>query len=181
MSDPSLRDLLKAPLEEEWDVDRWSFVAMKLREISGLALRGLPLSPDDVEDLVQEAILRFVDSAALRRAIGEAHSPGFYIARMLRNAGLDLLRKRERQQRLATAEPVVVPDETERLHEQLDLHRVVAVLRELPPEDQELVRLRFLEEQTLQEIAERYGITISTAFYRLKQILVFIRRRLDQP
>jgi RNA polymerase sigma factor (sigma-70 family) len=75
----------------------------------------------------------------------------------------------------------VVPDETERLHEQLDLHRVVAVLRELPPEDQELVRLRFLEEQTLQEIAERYGITISTAFYRLKQILVFIRRRLDQP
>jgi RNA polymerase sigma-70 factor (ECF subfamily) len=182
MSDLSLRDLLQAPLEKEWDAARWTYIAMKLREMSGLALRGFHLSADDVEDLVQEILLRFMDSSAARRMAGEAHSPGPYIARVLRNAALDLLRKRERQQRFAFApEAAVVPDEVERLHEQIDAHRVVAVIRELSPEDQELIRLRFLEERTLYEIAERHGIAVSTVFSRLRQLLASIREKLDKP
>ncbi|HUP61819.1 MAG TPA: sigma-70 family RNA polymerase sigma factor [Thermoanaerobaculia bacterium] len=149
--------------------------------MSYFALRSFHLPADDVEDLVQEVLLRFMDSSAARRMAGEAHSPGPYIARMLRNAALDLLRKRERQQRLAFApEAAVVPDEVERLNDQIDMHRMVAVIRELSPEDQELIRLRFLEGRTLSEIAERHGIAVSTVFSRLRQILVSIRGKLDK-
>lgn len=181
MKDPTLRDLISAPLGEWFDEQRWGDVEMRLRALSRFALRGLPLAAEDVDDLVQEVVLRFIENSRLRQTATEIRSLNLYLAKTLRNAALDLLRRRERQQRLRGApQPTVAPDDIERLHDELDLQRIVGVLGNLPAEDQRLIRLRFWEELTLEQLAERYNISISTAAYRLMRILATIRRELGR-
>lgn len=164
MSDSTLRDLLAG----------W------LPNIARLVLRDLPLESGDEEDLVQEVILRFMDSSSMRQALDRAVSPRLYVARTVRNAGLDLLRKRARQRRLRATRELIATDDIDRLHRELDSHRVAAILQELPSEDRELLRLRFWEDATLKEIAEQYGITVSTVYYRLSRILESLRQDLDK-
>ncbi len=55
---------------------------------------------------------------------------------------------------------------------------MVAALEEVPPELREVVRLRSLEELTVEEVAERLGIGTSAVKHRFRKGSEIYRRRL---
>jgi RNA polymerase sigma factor (sigma-70 family) len=177
IDDSELRHLLRDSLEKNDDEMRWNDITTHVDRIARLALRGFPLVEGDREDLVQEIILRLITNDSLRRQVGEANSVTLYLARTFRNAGLDLLRRRERHQRLRDerrSTPAV--NEVERLHERLALADIIS---RLSPADRELLRLRFWDGRTLSEIALYLETSISTAASRLLHIVARIREDLS--
>jgi RNA polymerase sigma factor (sigma-70 family) len=128
--------------------------------LTAFVSRRLPNSAD-VEDLVQEALARFMataDSSHIRE-------PQAYLFRIARNLVTDYHRHLGRP---ATApadldtgwsEPAVAPDQEERRHHQ-DLQRAFeAALQELPPRCREVFILNRFDELPTWAIALRLRIT----------------------
>jgi RNA polymerase sigma-B factor len=71
-------------------------------------------------------------------------------------------------------------EDTEFLHV-ADLDMVEALLRRLPPRDQEIVRLRFYEELSQSEIAERVGISQMHVSRLLRRSFEQMRQQAETP
>lgn len=118
------------------------------------------------EDAVQDVLLALVERPAL--IAGASHPPG-YIARMVRNRAVDLLRRR----------PPAVPDGGDLVSaaciafvmpvDDDDAERTIrinAALAELPTEQREVVVLKVVHGLTFAAIADAMGTTLNTAASR---------------
>ncbi len=134
---------------------------------------------DTARDVVQDTFLALV--RADPREVGD--HLGAWLFTVCRNRSLDILRKEHRMQRLddaavaAWAAPEPSPSA---LAETRDVHdRVLAVLATLPPNQQEVVRLKFHGELSYREISRITGLSESNVGYLIHVAVRTVRQRLQ--
>jgi RNA polymerase sigma-70 factor (ECF subfamily) len=119
------------------------------------------------EELVQETFLRFHQVAE------EVENPRGWLYRSLRNLALNHLRDRPREDVLdeenTPPHDATLPAESLGREEAVGLVRLL--LAEMPAEDRDLVRLKYLEDLKYQEISRRTGLSVSNVGYRLHHLL----------
>ena len=127
---------------------------------------GLVRRRSVAEDLVQEAFLR------LQPLYAEIDNPRAWLYRSLRNLALNHLRDHRRETDLETdttpADTELAPEALARLEA---LGQVRLLLSELPPEDRDLIRLKYHEDLKYDEIGRRTGLNPGTVGYRLHHLL----------
>lgn len=124
-------------------------------------------SADDAEEAVQEALMR---AWRMRASCRQPEDPLPWLLQITRNEARRLWEQRRRR-----AEVLLDPEEdwigdeppTERIAEKLDVERALA---DLGAEDRLLLELRYGEDLTQLEVAERIGIPEGTVKVRLHRL-----------
>lgn len=136
----------------------------------------------EAEDVVQEVFLRILKERAPRRDITNM---GAYLYRMATNACIDQKRRASRRPPHVSDEAVgdithSAPDPMRLLAAKEETQRIEALLRALPPEQAETVRLRVFAELSLAEIAEIEGCGVNTVNSRLRYAFAKLREIVEQ-
>lgn len=156
--------------------DRWfaDLVREQYRLVYGVAYQVLR-SPPDAEDAAQEAFLKAFRN---RHTVRDPAVVVGWLARIARNAALDLGRRRGRQRRLK--DEVAEQARAEAAHPRTDEHppvhederdRLRAAIAQLPKAEALVVTLRFLEGMAPKEMARRLGEKPTTVRVRLHRAL----------
>jgi RNA polymerase sigma-70 factor (ECF subfamily) len=131
-----------------------SLIATRGRALTGYAYL-LCGNLDDAEDLVQDALVK---TFSRRRAGLELDSAEAYVRRAILTVYLDGWRRRGRW--AVRLHMVAGPSSTDGPETPTgDRIDVVAALRRLPPQQRACVVLRFYEDLTVPEIAQRLGVS----------------------
>ena len=139
---------------------------------------------DDVaEDLAQEALVLMWRKAALFDSRQAAVST--WVFTIARNLRVDRFRRAGAQVEHETTEvdldtlmhETPLPDE--RLHAEREQDRLRAALRGLPPEQAQVLRLSYYEEQPHARIAQLLDIPLGTVKSRVRLAVANLRRLLD--
>jgi RNA polymerase sigma-70 factor (ECF subfamily) len=156
--------------------DAGSADAGRLYEQFGPALHRYALmilaNRQDSEDVIQQVFLTLVRRGAVR-----LDSPEAYLRTAVRNECFSVLRRRRDTPVDASAtliEPVSPGDDHP--EERLALE---AALRDLPPDQREVVHLRTFEGLTFQEIADVTSESINTIASRYRYAMTKLRAVLD--
>lgn len=162
------------------DESSWTEAWTRTRGLARIISLQLGLSSADAEDLTQGVMLDLQTTDLIER-LDLSSSPAAYLFSTLRNRGLDLVKRRNREQPVLSA-PVTVeappvladaPDENEvaaaALHKEL---------RRLPKEDLQLLRLRFWQGLSIAEIARRRSEPYSRVAVRLFRLVRRLEPRL---
>lgn len=124
------------------------------------------VSPDDVQDVVQEAYLQVY--CALRKTGPEGHTPAALLYTTARNIAFS---RHRHMKVVAAAAPTVSAGERLRreqtgVEQQVSRNQQMQILLRavngLPPKCRDVFVLRMIEGLSQREIAERLGITVST-------------------
>jgi RNA polymerase sigma factor (sigma-70 family) len=165
------------------DKSAWESLEQAVRALSlNLLSPRWGLSHPDVEDALQQVLLKFQSLDSLRRARSAGNTEG-YIAVMLRNAALDIVRRRELERKLFRPlhEEIPQPSRGEISSHGGERRAMVREeLRALPPEDRALLRMRFWRNMSIEQIARETGLTYSATAVRLFRILHRMRSHIDQ-
>lgn len=163
------------------DEAAWQLAADLLHVYGRVLLRTHPgLRQEEVDDAVQDILVKLQSLRILQR-LKAAGSPAGYVAVMLRNAGTDLLRKRQRSAEVGLSEHLTSLDTGEVGIAQEQSERLGLALRSLSPEEQNLLRLRFWRGLSIAEIAGISDATYSATAVRLFRILRKLRQGLGLP
>jgi len=145
-------------------------------------LRRLGCDGAQAEELVQEVML-----LVWRRA--ETFDPaqasaGTWVFTIARNKRVDALRREQRPE-IDPDDPALVPDPVEaadvRVATDQTNRRLRAALKELPPEQAELLKLAYFEDMPHSVISTERGIPLGTVKSRLRLALDRLRRALREP
>jgi RNA polymerase sigma-70 factor, ECF subfamily len=177
------RDLLRRCLSHQpgaWNdfVDR--FLGLIYHVVHHTAhLRSSPLRPEDTEDLAAEILLQIVSSdyAVLRQFRGQCSLATYLTVISRRICVHQLANKvaaREVQPTSARHDMNDVEDEAPARHKQLEnLEEIERLLVKLPGKEREVVRLRYLEGRSYEEISAALHIPVNS----IGPILARIRRK----
>ncbi|WP_156762661.1 RNA polymerase sigma factor [Woeseia oceani] len=145
-----------------------SFDALVIRTRDALTayLRQYLTTPEDIQDVLQEAYLKVY--CVLRNKRNVEHMPSSLLYTTARNIALSRLRHRQVVARSAPA--VAVSEELRResrtAFQQLSRNerrrRLMRAVNDLPPKCREVFVLRMIESLSQREIGERLGIAVST-------------------
>jgi RNA polymerase sigma-70 factor, ECF subfamily len=166
------RDLLKKCLNRDpgsWNdfVDR--FLSLIYHVIGYTAhLRSVRLSPEDVEDIAAEVLLKIVagDFRILREFRGEASLATYLTVVSRRICIQEIIRKQKAKEAVARGDLRVHAEELEEEPaaqkgvESLD--EVEKLLRRLSGKEREIVRLYYLEGRTYEEISTDTNVPVNT-------------------
>jgi RNA polymerase sigma factor (sigma-70 family) len=149
------------------DEGAWYAAHHLLRAQARMLLRLHPvLTEEDLDDVAQSVLIKLQSPETMRR-LGIAGSPGGYIAVMMRNACLDIIRRKKRDR------DRFVPSEDEHLfewHPQQTYsdrnQRLEKLLDKLSTQERALLKMRFWQDMSLNQIAETLGISYSAAAVR---------------
>lgn len=145
-------------------------------------LRRLGSDGPAAEELVQEVML-----LVWRRA--ETFDPtqasaGTWVFTIARNRRIDALRREQRPE-IDPDDPALVPDPVEPADRALetaqDSGRLRAAIKELPPEQAELLRMAYFEDKPHSVIAAERGLPLGTVKSRLRLALDRLRKALREP
>ena len=134
--------------------------------------------PDRARDVVQETFLKLCREPAVAR---ETHIAEWLFT-VCRNYALDVKRKEQRMNPAANAElgnarsPAPRPDE--KAEENETAKRVLALVQELPQNQQSVLMLKFQGSLSYREIAGITGLSVSNVGYLIHQGLSTLRRHL---
>lgn len=131
------------------------------------------------EDLTQETFLKMIRSMDRFDPCGSA-SFGTWLITIAKNCYIDHLR-RNRVHLADIAELPIeggesVADEVER---RLEYERVLRAMETLPPEQALAIRLKYVEDMTLAQIARRFGVEPKTVKSRIHDGTVKLRKKLN--
>ena len=182
MSEPQTPEALLARIARSQDRAAFQqlFVHFAPRLKSHLMRTGL--GAQQAEDLAQDAMLAVWRKAALfDPARASAATWIFTIARNLR---IDLIR-RERHRNFDAADAALAPEEIVRPDAQVqtwqDAQAVQAALRELPPDQADVVTQFFFSDKPHSQIAAELDIPLGTVKSRLRLAMARLRLRLGDP
>lgn len=154
-------------------------VTANLLRAYGLVLQRThpELRKETVDDLVQDTLLKLQSLHTFQR-LKAARSPAGYVAVMLRNAGTDLLRRRQRGVEVALSEQLAARDsEAEEVVAREQSERLRLALLSLSSEERSLLQLRFWRGFTIAQIAEISDATYSATAVRLFRLLRKLREK----
>jgi RNA polymerase sigma factor (sigma-70 family) len=139
--------------------------------------RRLLADEAEVEDLVQETLLRAIESGPRRREALPA-----WLRAVTRNLAFKRLRGRARvrQREELVARTESLPSTADLFERQDSLQRVVKVVLDLPEHYRQVVLLRFFEDLPPRKIAVRLALPVGTVRMRLHRALKLVRGKLDQ-
>lgn len=128
-------------------------------------------SQEEAEDAVQDLFIKLWNG---RDGLEAVRNPRAWSHTLLRNLCIDRMRS-SRGTRLETV-PDDLPDEAQPEHpEQQDrLDRIRTAIRSLPPDKQEILRLRLLEGLSYEDIARQTGLSpvaLRVSFHRIKNLI----------
>lgn len=147
---------------------RPTLAALFATEESGLLrfAAGIVRRRSVAEEVVQEAFLR------LHPLWNEIEQPRAWLYRTVRNLALNHLRDRRPESEL---QEEIVPHDAALPAEQLGRNEAVGTMQlamaELPAEDRELIRLKYVEGLRYDEISRRTGLSVGNVGYRLHHLL----------
>jgi RNA polymerase sigma-70 factor (ECF subfamily) len=156
------------PLSVANKPERQSLAELFTAEESGL-LRfaiGLVGRRNVAEEIVQETFFR------LHQAWADVENPRAWLYRSVRNLALNHLRDRKPETELV--EDTATSGESlplEELGRSEAVGTVRLLLAEMPPEDRDLVQLKYLDGLKYDEISRRTGLTVGNVGYRLHHLL----------
>jgi RNA polymerase sigma factor (sigma-70 family) len=141
-------------------------------------------TPDDVQDIVQEAYLQVY--CALRRTGPEGHTPAALLYTTARNIAFS--RHRHMKVVAAAAPAVSVGERLRREQANVEqqasrsqqMQMLLRAVNGLPPKCRDVFVLRMIEGLSQREIAERLGITVSTVEKHLARGLRHCKDTLEQ-
>ena len=130
-------------------------------------------------DAVQQVFLKLARAGARGPDVNAAESGGRYLRRAVRNECYSFLRSRRREAVVAVDAKLLelVEGVDERPAERLALEQA---LRELPPEQREVIHLKVWEGMTFQEIADMAGESINTTASRYRYAIDKLRAILTE-
>jgi RNA polymerase sigma factor (sigma-70 family) len=120
------------------------------------------------EEIVQETFLR------LHQVWDDVENPRAWVYRSLRNLALNHLRDHPKTRESELHEETAAHEASlpvEQLGREEAIGTVRLLLAELPPEDRDLVRLKYQEELKYDEISRRTGLSAGNVGYRLHHVL----------
>lgn len=131
------------------------------------------------EDLTQETFLKMIKSIEKYDPGGSAGF-GTWLITIARNCLIDYLRRNrvitDNIDLLSIEDSGSVADEVER---KLQYEELLAELNSLPPEQRLAIRLKYVEDMTLAQIAQRFGVQPKTIKSRIHDGTVKLRKRLS--
>jgi RNA polymerase sigma-70 factor, ECF subfamily len=156
----------------------WAELSERIRHIATLFIRRFDAWSVDADDVAQDVLLRLHSADAIRR-LSLAGSPQGYLSVVVRNRVLDELRKNQSRWRGSSAAQQRMDEETGSgvsAEERIVLERL---LESLSDEERELVRLRFWEGYSIEDIAVHLGVRYSTASVRLFRLMRRLREQME--
>ena len=157
----------------------WEAFLARYGPLARAIARGLVRPPAAPEDVVQEATLALFRAASLEpgRFESSEHARNYFL-RSVRNLAMKTLRVSDPAPLTAD---LPAPDPADRAAELVrERQRALGrLLRELAPDERELVARRFVERQTLARIAAETGTPLSTLHAREQALLERLRKRLE--
>lgn len=171
------------------DVDRW-FIDEVLPHRAAFRRQAARLvAPADAEDLVQEAYARALDAYA--RALDTSHSreianPRAFVMTIVRNLAHERHRRAAvvRFEHLADMEAMDfaddTPDQFAIVSGQIELSRLMDLMKTLPPQARTVVQLRRFEGMLPRDIAVRLGLSVSTVEKHLAKGLAILACALQE-
>ena len=153
--------------------------------LNGLLLRILE-RPEDAEEVLLDVYMKAWKYAA--RYSEKRGSVQAWLMIMARNAAIDRIRQKRAQPKTLAFEPEATPEpeSTEASPEEQTAERerrrkVQIVLRELPPEQREVVELAFFGGLTHAELAEHLREPLGTIKSRIRMGLIRLRGLIEEP
>jgi|ERR1051325_11532702 RNA polymerase sigma factor (sigma-70 family) len=142
-------------------------------------------------DAAHDALAHFIEREInpTRASFRSGFSIAAYLAAAIRNAFHDAFRRRRREDVASTDENDDDPLESIAAAELPAIEQLIAseqraiveqCVGKLKPIDAEILTLRYTDELTLQEIADRLGLVPSTVSYRIEKALGHLRRLLEE-
>ena len=137
------------------------------------------------EDLLQETFIKAVNTIKSGRYNEEGKFLP-WISRIAHNLAIDSYRKNRRY-------PEIVMEDNSRLFNSLDFSedsaesvqilqdtqsRLRDLIKELPPEQKQVLIMRHYMDMSFQEIADRTGVSINTALGRMRYALINLRKKM---
>src|ERR1051325_2981957 len=152
-----------------------------MSEVLWSRARVLPFSHSglqaaDVQDLVQNVLLKLQSMTTMRR-VRAARSIEGYLVVMLRNAANDVVRRRQFERKLFRSfEEEEAPEDRTVSHPRYvkaaeDASVLRDALESLEADDQKLLQLRFWRNMSITDIAAETGVSYSATAVRLFRIL----------
>ena len=135
-------------------------------------------SPEDAEDILQEAYARLWSKRVSLEAV---QNPEAFAITIVRNLCLDFLRSPRSNSRSEPLEAITLPseDSPDRQVEQRDqLRQVRRLIEELPPNQRQVIRLRGMEDCSLEEIAQITGFSDTNVRTLLSRARKYIKEKL---
>ena len=137
-------------------------------------------------ELVQETLLAVWQKASLYHP--EKGAPTTWIYTVMRNQCFDMLRRQQVSKEDLVAEDIwpvleyqaIEDDENDPGEHDILTRQLAHYLHLLPAAQQEVVRSVYLQEQTLQEIADRLQVPLGTIKSRLRLGLAKLREQIEQ-
>jgi len=181
------RDLLRRCLDRKpgsWNdfVDR--FLSLIYHVIGYTAhLRSVRLSPEDVEDIASEILLKIVanDFRVLREFREEASLATYLTVVARRICVQQLVKRQQALDALARGElvhPLPSPDDGPAATKGMEsLEEVEKLLRKLSGKEREIVRLFYMENRTYEEISTQTGVPVNS----IGALLSRARKKLRGP
>ncbi|MCF7733039.1 MAG: sigma-70 family RNA polymerase sigma factor [Akkermansiaceae bacterium] len=128
---------------------------------------GIVGQRETAEDLVQEVFLR------LHTHWDEVTNPRAWLFRSVRNLALNHLRKSRSQTALDSQPelPSAEPDPEQALGQLEAIGSLQFLIAELPPQDQQLIRLKYQRKLKYDQISQQTGLSVGNVGYRLHHLL----------
>jgi RNA polymerase sigma-70 factor (ECF subfamily) len=134
---------------------------------------------DRARDVVQDTFLRL----CAQDQEGVEHRLAEWLFTVCRNRALDVLRKEGRMSRLSAEQGLLcvshAPDPADGLERREEAARVLALLDGLPPNQREVIRLKFQNGFSYREISRISGQSVTNVGYLLHAGLKTIRARIN--
>ena len=137
-------------------------------------------SPEDTEDILREAYAKLWSK---RDSLEAVQQPEAFAVTIVRNLCLDFLRSPRTNSRSEPLETVILhcEDSPERQVETRDqLRQVVRLIQELPPNQRQVIRLRGMEDCSMEEIAEITGFSSANVRTLLSRARKYIKVKLKK-
>lgn len=146
--------------------------------VSGFLLK-ITANKTLTEDLTQETFLKMIRSIEAFDLTGRA-SFGTWLITIAKNCYIDNLRKN--RVRIENIDSIILEDNlniTEKVEQSLQYEQVLAAIEALPQEQALAIKLKYVEDMTLNQIAEKIGIQPKTVKSRIHDGTAKLRKKLN--
>jgi len=164
------------------DVDRWFIEEVLPHRVAFRKHAARLVAAADAEDLVQEAYARAIEASHHR----EIDNPRAFVLTIIRNLAFERHRRASvvRFEHLADMEAMDfadgAPDQFAVVSGQLELSRLMELMKTLPTQARTVVQLRRFEGMLPKDIAVRLGLSVSTVEKHLAKGLAILAFALQE-